>query len=397
MHYRFALSVAVGLLFFCTATRAGEETPIPLTILFAGDAEGEYAPCGCPGSPMGGFARRATVLRQVRAEGQPVLMLDTGNALLRGSLVRIQPDETTKRHAAFMADLLAAAGTQAIAVGPRDLWAATADGLRKLDRKSGVAWLSANIIGPDGDPLFPSHVRLRAGNLRVAVVGLTQPQPAVVAGSGVTFMDPIAAARAVVGSLRPESDLIVVLCNLLFEHQEALRDIPGIDIILAGTPEVGVPDVSDDRAPCVVRVHGLGRTLGRVDLRIVLRGGSPPVRSLRLEQRFRRLTGIRDELETLKTVIVEEEGRLDAERYEREGAFLRGKLEVLEGEIRAEGAAGSVFAYQELALVESVPPDPKVQRRIEAYERTSAGRGSGPRPGGVKESPAGTARPPPSR
>ncbi len=371
---RLWLPWLAGVLFLAAgAVGAGESgLPAPLTVLFTGDTEGEYQPCGCPGSPLGGFARRASLIDQVQSEGHPVVVLDSGNVLLRGSLVREEVGPETRRHARFMGRMLAAVGTQAVAVGPRDLWALGADGIKGLATSTGVVWLSANVVGAGGAPVFPSHWITRAGGVTLAVVGLTQPQPAVISGSGLKFSDPVQAARDLVPALRGRADLVVLLCNVPYETQEQLQTVPGVDLVIAGSPEAEVPLISDDRLPCVVRVHGLGRTVARVDLRVVRPDGGIPARSLELEQAFREITGLRAELDTLKALILEEEGRPNPERFEREGAFLRGKLEALEGQVRGGGLTGSVFAYQEIVLDEHVPSDARVARRINAYEKGRA-------------------------
>ncbi len=352
------------------AEAADGNAPAALTILFTGDTAGEYLPCGCPGSPMGGFARRATKIQEIRGEGQPVVVVDTGNALWKGGLVRVEPDDGTRRHARFVGQLLKLAGTQAVAVGPRDLWALGAENLKRLALETGVPWLSANLVSGSGKPVFPTNVTLKVGALRVGVIGVTKPLPAVLSGTGLRFSDPVAATRAVVEALRPNVDLLLILCNVGYEQQEDLRGIPGVDLVLAGAPEEGVPEVTADHPPAVIRVHGLGRTLGRVDLKLVVPPGSPPARSVVLERQLRELVGIQGELETLKRTIIEEEGAFDRARWDRESAYLRGKYQELKQNVREAPVSRSVFAYQELVLFERIPPDPRVQRRIDAYERS---------------------------
>src|SRR4051812_31280676 len=51
-------------------------------LIFTADTQGHVGPCQtCPGeSGLGGLARRATLLTELRKREKPLLLLDTGNA-----------------------------------------------------------------------------------------------------------------------------------------------------------------------------------------------------------------------------------------------------------------------------------------------------------------------------
>jgi len=76
---RYVLSVL--FLYMCAwagpASGAEPEQPV-LTVLFTGEAHGALLPCNCPLQPLGGVARRATLIKRYRARG-PVLVVDAGN------------------------------------------------------------------------------------------------------------------------------------------------------------------------------------------------------------------------------------------------------------------------------------------------------------------------------
>src|SRR4051812_15916957 len=61
------------------AAHAGEaEGDKPLfTVLFTAEAHGALLPCDCPLQPLGGVARRATLIEKYRKRG-PVLLIDAG-------------------------------------------------------------------------------------------------------------------------------------------------------------------------------------------------------------------------------------------------------------------------------------------------------------------------------
>lgn len=70
--------LACALFFHSTRVRSGETVEKPLfTILFTAESHAALLPCDCPLQPLGGVARRATLIAQYRKRG-PVLLLDGG-------------------------------------------------------------------------------------------------------------------------------------------------------------------------------------------------------------------------------------------------------------------------------------------------------------------------------
>src|ERR1700710_562929 len=75
----FAAATACFALLLCQCiTTAAEAEPKPLfTILYTAESHAALLPCDCPLQPLGGVARRATLIKQFRERG-PVLLLDGG-------------------------------------------------------------------------------------------------------------------------------------------------------------------------------------------------------------------------------------------------------------------------------------------------------------------------------
>jgi len=70
---------AVCIFMLCAGSYAGEvATPQPLfTVLFTAESHGALFPCDCPLQPLGGIARRATLINKYRQRG-PVVLIDAG-------------------------------------------------------------------------------------------------------------------------------------------------------------------------------------------------------------------------------------------------------------------------------------------------------------------------------
>lgn len=76
MRLRAATFLAFSCAFACFASEDGNAKP-DLTILFTGEAHAALLPCDCPLQPLGGVARRATLIKRYRERG-PVLLVDAG-------------------------------------------------------------------------------------------------------------------------------------------------------------------------------------------------------------------------------------------------------------------------------------------------------------------------------
>jgi len=61
-------------------------TPAPrgnqITLVYTSNDDGDYEQCGCPVHPLGGIARRATVIDRARAEADATLVLDAGDVFI---------------------------------------------------------------------------------------------------------------------------------------------------------------------------------------------------------------------------------------------------------------------------------------------------------------------------
>src|SRR5262252_8584739 len=72
------------------APPAGARAPAPappprgkqITLLYSSNLGGDFEQCGCPVRPLGGVARRATVIDRARAEADAALVLDAGDLFL---------------------------------------------------------------------------------------------------------------------------------------------------------------------------------------------------------------------------------------------------------------------------------------------------------------------------
>ncbi|HVN01821.1 MAG TPA: bifunctional UDP-sugar hydrolase/5'-nucleotidase [Caulobacteraceae bacterium] len=200
-------------------------------------AKGPAEHCG-----VGGAARRATLVRTLRARARtPVLLIDTGDTTTRGPLATDYEgvDEIAAMNA--IGYDIAAVGNNEFklkdAADIEDATGAQAD-LARLVRQSRFPWVAANVTEADGSPppgVKPYVIR-RIGQLRVAFLGLTAPRSATYPQTkGLKFVDPVESAKTWVPKARAEADVVIALTHIgVIDDQRLARNVAGIDAIVGG-------------------------------------------------------------------------------------------------------------------------------------------------------------------
>lgn len=215
-----------------------------LTILHTNDTHGRIDEASATGSRctpadaaearcVGGVARRATAIKQARAENDHVLLLDGGDQF-QGTLYYTQ---YRGAEAAYFMDLL---GYDAMAVGNHEF----DDGPQTLAafvESVGLPVLSANIDASD-DPylagLIQPYTILEVGGERIGVVGYTTEDTPLLSSPGptVTFAPIEPAVQAAVDALRAQgiNKIVAVSHSGIGRDIEVATAVDGLDVIVAG-------------------------------------------------------------------------------------------------------------------------------------------------------------------
>jgi 5'-nucleotidase/UDP-sugar diphosphatase len=204
---------------------------------------------------IGGAARRATLVKQLRAEAKaPTLLIDSGDTTTRGPLATQYEgvDEIAAMNA--IGYDLAAVGNNEFklkdAADIHDAAGAQAD-LARLVRQSHFPWICANATLADGSPLpgvKPFIVR-RIGPLRVAFLGLTtQRSQGYPQTKGLKFTDPVEAANLWVPKARAEADVVIVVSHIgVFDDRRVARGTRGIDAIVGGDSHTYLYQLAEEK------------------------------------------------------------------------------------------------------------------------------------------------------
>jgi 2',3'-cyclic-nucleotide 2'-phosphodiesterase (5'-nucleotidase family) len=244
--------------------------------------------CGCKHKEVrqGSITRRAAFLKQLRATGRSVLLLDGGSAFFPINKT-VKPTEMPE--AIRKAELIVAAynrmGYMAMAVGPYDLIGGL-DALKKLAAKAEFKMLSANFTDADGKLHFAAHTIFTVNGVRVGVFGLTLdtiPGPRLDKWApGSKILDPATSAKKAYAELRPKVDLVIALAQLREDANfELVKTLKNLEILIDPYIQLGThktwlkdddPWVQQKESTLFLRSDGQGARLGLVDIELTKSG-----------------------------------------------------------------------------------------------------------------------------
>lgn len=265
-----------------------------LTVLHTSDLHGHVTPRDeLAERDFGeGLARVATTVAEVRGEGHPVLLLDSGDTIqgtpMQALAFRAAVGDGTDPTVRAMNRL----GYDAMAVGNHEF----DFGMERLEKSRGEArfpWLSANIVGPNDRPAFKPYLVREVGGARVGILGLTTKNVASWESPGnlrgLRFLDTVETARRFVPQLRGRErcDVVIVLTHQGFESDPVTgegrgtseenqayalaTEVPGIDLLLTGHTHADIEPRKLGGA-WISQPGRFGNTLTRFDLTLERRG-----------------------------------------------------------------------------------------------------------------------------
>lgn len=241
---RAALVAGLLLIFFTACAEVTAETIeqpryLGLTILHTNDVHGhlfpfDYDALGTPEVQVGGAARRATLIRQLRgAASGPVLVMDAGDVFTRGPLADLLgvPDF----------DVMNAVGYDIMTLGNNEFkGAADLEGMRTMMariRQARFPVVSANVYDKATEKtIVPPYKVFDFEGLRVGVFGLTAQRVAGYSQArGLEIRDAVTTARKVVAELKSKCNFVVALTHIGYESDLQLAAaVPEIDVIIGG-------------------------------------------------------------------------------------------------------------------------------------------------------------------
>ncbi|MEO5987717.1 MAG: 5'-nucleotidase C-terminal domain-containing protein [Candidatus Eisenbacteria bacterium] len=301
-----------------TNVAVAEETRV--TLLHTTDVHGSLLPYDdllSKPAPLG-LAKIATLVKQVRGEGQAVLLFDNGDATAGSPMVsvwrrgdRSRPEPVTVVMNAMGYDAMAV-GNHEFDFGPAQLEATRA--------AAKFPFLAANVVrSGTGAPAFPgTFVRQLPNGVRVGVIGLCTPAVPLMGDSttyaGLVFLSPTEVAARELEHLRKgeRCDIVVVLAHMGLEKDlrtgeprkgepasenwgwRLAYEVPGLDAVILGHTHQVIP-TGEVRGTLVTQAGSLGQSLGRLDFTLTR---DSPLSHWALTKREARVIAVTDTVAT---------------------------------------------------------------------------------------------------
>ncbi len=246
--------------------------PATITFLHFNDVY-EIAPI--EGGRVGGLARVATVINDLRQRESPVLVTLGGDYLSPSALATARIDGEPIA-GAQMVDVLNATGLQFAALGNHEFDLAE-QAFRDRLAQSRFRVITTNVTDSTGqafehtEPHAVLDVRAGSRNVRIGLLGLTiasNPRP------WVRYDDPVAAARRAIAAMG-QVDAVVALTHLSLLGDEALVEaVPEISLVLGGHEHENWVLRRGPRLTPIVKADANVRSVARVQL--TFDDGGPP-------------------------------------------------------------------------------------------------------------------------
>jgi len=274
-----SLAGAAGLSLLSLPTAAWAAHSINLTILHTNDMHSRIDPFPNDGrtyAGLGGMARRATLISQIRSQNPNVLLLDSGDIFQGTPYFNFFGGELEYK-------LMTQMRYDAATFGNHDF----DNGLGGLQRQlphAGFSFLSANydfsqtIFKDQFKPykLFEKQgIKVGVFGLGIELAGLVDPRNY----GGTVYLDPVQRAQDMVKQLREQEkcDLVICLSHLGYKYtsqkiddQKLAREVSGIDLILGGHTHTFMPEPekivhASGHETLINQVGWAGINLGRLD------------------------------------------------------------------------------------------------------------------------------------
>jgi len=219
----FAILILAVTLVGCGCGQNRAPLDQPLTIVVSGDTGGWIVPCGCASNQSGGLPRRGSYVAKLRESGD-VILADVGGAPTGTSAYDLLKFEAIIRGEVAMGIAAHNLGAAEVAFGLEELL--------RLQERTSVTWVSANVRSREGDLVGNPLIIVSAGGRRLAIVGVMSPSFAT---DEVQVVEP---RDAVLEALEQSADQYDALVVLAYLPEDELRQfaemLPEADLIVGG-------------------------------------------------------------------------------------------------------------------------------------------------------------------
>ena len=276
----FVCAVVLALLVGTLSLQAANESPQTtagvssrehLVILHINDTHGHLSARTVNGRSIGGIARLATMVKQIRQENPDrVLLLHAGDIFSRGDQV------TSRYRGAANFDLMNRIGFDAMVPGNGDYYFGI-DNLRQRISEARFVVLGGNIfqtVGQESQPVGKDFAIKNVGPLRVGLLGLSFIYPEDASSNNLQTGHNINLAKDWIARMNGQTDLVVLLSHLGLPSDTVLAGLlSGVHIVVGGhthsilaEPIIIRHPGGSPEATYIVQAGEFYGYLGRIDL-----------------------------------------------------------------------------------------------------------------------------------
>lgn len=236
------------LAFAVCASVASRAADFTLTVIHTNDLHAHVEPVAIGQRTYGGYARQATLIRQLMKTEPNPLLLNAGDTFQGTLYFNVYQG---------LADLayMNRIGYQAMAVGNHEFDLGPSV-LANFARRALFPMLSCNIDASADDNLrglIKPYTVLNVGGERVGVIGATTPEAPMISSPGPTikFLDLESSLKKAVSELSSQGiNKIILLSHLGYlADQEVAKRVPGIDVIVGGHSHTLLGEFTDKNLP----------------------------------------------------------------------------------------------------------------------------------------------------
>ena len=249
-----------------------------LVILHINDTHGQLSSHMVNGHSVGGIARLAELVKQVRQENPGrVLLADAGDVFSRGDAV------TSYYGGQANFDLMNRVGYDAMVLGNGDYYFGI-DNLRQRIAEANFTILAGNIfqtVGKESKAVGQDFVVKKVGPLRIGLLGLSLISPDHASSGNLQTGPNLTLAKKWISQLQGQTDLVVLLSHQGLPADTMLGGLlGGVNIIIGGHTHTVLnepliirrPGGSPDKT-YIVQAGAFYEYLGRIDLKFASSDG----------------------------------------------------------------------------------------------------------------------------
>ena len=149
--------------------------PMDFTIIHSSSVWGETEPCGWPKNPLGGLARKASIIDNERLNDKPVIVVDSGDLFFSKSTLYPDKDniDAAKIRSKIITDCNNLMNYTAFNPGSRD-FALGLSYLKKIENQSNFNFISCNLFNSNTKKrIFDSHLIEDYNGFKIGYIGAT--------------------------------------------------------------------------------------------------------------------------------------------------------------------------------------------------------------------------------